>query len=65
MNKPQFRIIKSTYYSNNKPEFEEYCVYMNSRAICSGVREDIEELYEQLTIALNDRKEVKSETPKE
>ena len=29
--------------------------------LCSGVREDIEELYEQLTMALNDHKETKNE----
>lgn len=42
-------------------EFEEYTICMNSREMCSGVREDIEELYEQLIIALYDHKEAEHE----
>lgn len=61
MKSSQFRIMKSTYYSNNKAEFEEYTICMNSREVCSGVREDIEELYEQLTVALYDHKEAEHE----
>nr|DAO79080.1 MAG TPA: hypothetical protein [Phycodnaviridae sp.] len=61
MSKLRFRVEKSSYYSGGKKENEEFTIYGYGDMLCSGVREDIEELYEQLTMALNDHKETKNE----
>nr|DAO98111.1 MAG TPA: hypothetical protein [Caudoviricetes sp.] len=62
MNKSRFRIEKTTYYSFGKKESEEFTIYgYSDKMLCSGERESIEELYQQLTLALNDHKETKNE----
>lgn len=61
MNKPRFRIAKTSYYTDGEKEYEEYDIYGYSKILCSADRKDIEELYQQLTLALNDHKETKNE----
>ncbi|WP_455673750.1 hypothetical protein [Phocaeicola sp.] len=57
MNKPTFRIIKSSFYSNGEKDWEDFSILMYNHQICSADRKEIEELYQQLTLALNDKKE--------
>lgn len=56
MNRPIFRIGKSSYYSGEIKDLEEYSVYMNSKPICNCMREELLELRELLNLALNDQK---------
>lgn len=59
--KPTFKVLKYSYYSGGKKELEQYDIsmYGNSSLMCT--REELMELQEQITLALNDQKEVENE----
>ena len=57
MRSPVFVIDKTSSYQNGKREYESYAIQMNGNTICTVHREIAEELYKQLELALNDRKE--------
>ena len=62
MNKPIFRVEKTSYYENDRNVLEDYTVYSHDKIfLFDAYREDIEELVRLLTLALNDRKEVRNE----
>lgn len=61
MNIPIFSIDKTSSYQNGKREYEAYAIHMNGHTLCTVHRELAEELFNQLDLALNDRKEEEHE----
>ena len=61
MNNPIFKVLKYSYYSGGKKDLEQYeiSMYGNDGMMCT--REELIELQEQITLALNDQKEVEHE----
>lgn len=55
--KAVFKIQKTSYYNKNGLFIEEYQIYMNGRDSIMCQREELEDLYKIMGIALNDRKE--------
>lgn len=61
MNKPTFKVLKYSYYSGGKKDIEQYDISMNGSSSLMCTREELIELQEQITLALNDQKEVENE----
>ena len=61
MNKPIFKVDKLCCYQEGARHFEDFTVYMNGNLLFSAYRNEIEELVHELSVALNDRKEVEHE----
>lgn len=62
MSKPIFKVEKTFYFEDDRNVLEDYTVYSHDKIVLfDAYREDIEELVRLLTLALNDRKEVKNE----
>ncbi|MCB6271707.1 MULTISPECIES: hypothetical protein [Bacteroides] len=62
MSKPIFKVEKTSYFEDDRNVLEDYTVYSHDKIVLfDAYREDIEELVRLLTLALNDRKEVKNE----
>lgn len=61
MNKPIFKILKYSYYLGGKRDIEQYDISMNGGTSLMCTREELIDLQEQITVALNDRKEVSNE----
>lgn len=62
MRKPIFKVEKTSYYEDDRNVLEDYMVYSHDKIVLfDAYREDIEELVRLLTLALNDRKEVRNE----
>lgn len=58
MKTPVFRVEKLTCYVSDKREHEEFTVLKVGCESFFATREEMEELHRQITMALNDRKEV-------
>lgn len=58
MNKPIFKVLKYSYYCGGKKDLEQYDISMNGADSLMCTREELIELQEQITLALNDQKEV-------
>lgn len=58
MRMPVFRVEKLTCYVGDKREHEEFTVLRVGQESFCASREELEELQRQITIALNDRKEI-------
>ena len=62
MSKPIFKVEKPSYFEDDRNVLEDYTVYSHDKIVLfDAYREDIEELVRLLTLALNDRKEVRNE----
>lgn len=61
MNKPVFKVDKLSCYQNGTRDFEDFTIYMNGKLILSAYRDQVEELVQELTTALNDKKEEEHE----
>nr|DAL31912.1 MAG TPA_asm: hypothetical protein [Caudoviricetes sp.] len=62
MSKPIFKVEKTSYFEDDRNVLEDYTVYSHDKIVLfDAYREDIEELVRLLTLALNDRKEVRNE----
>lgn len=61
MNKPTFKVLKYSYYSCGKKNIEQYDISMYGSSSLMCTREELIELQEQITLALNDQKETENE----
>ena len=62
MSKPIFKVEKTSYFEDDRNVLEDYTVYSHDKIVLfDAYREDIEELVRLITLALNDRKEVRNE----
>ena len=61
MNNPTFKVLKYSYYSGGRKELEQYDISMHGGYSLMCTREELIELQEQITLALNDQKEVENE----
>lgn len=57
IDKAVFKVQKTSYYNKNGLFIEEFQIYMNGRDGIMCQREEFEDLYKIIGIALNDRKE--------
>lgn len=59
-----FRIEKLTCYVGDKREYEDFTICKVGQGSFCATREELEELQRQITMALNDRKEVDNDEKK-
>lgn len=61
MSNPIFKVLKYSYYSGGKKNLEQYEISMYGNDVLMCTRKELIELQEQITLALNDQKEVEHE----